>query len=96
MFFASPSLAIKKYKREKNNVFQEVTKLAKEARDIKLERGVRGYNIIKKKCPNCDAEFIFKIHKNTVHDVVGEGLYYPEENVVRCNICMSTFKYSYE
>jgi uncharacterized protein with PIN domain len=66
------------------------------AKEIKLERGTRGYNIIKKKCPNCDAEFLFKIHKDTVHEVVGDGLYYPEENVVRCNICMSTFKYSYE
>lgn len=61
--------------------------------DIKLERGTKGYNIVRKKCPNCDAEFIFKIHKNAVHDVGGEGLYYPEENVVRCKVCMSTFKY---
>ena len=61
--------------------------------DIKLERGVRGYNVVRKKCPNCDAEFIFKIHKSSVHDVGGEGLYYPEENVVRCRVCMSTFKY---
>jgi uncharacterized protein with PIN domain len=61
--------------------------------DIKFERGVRGYNIIRKKCPNCNAEFIFKIHKDAVHDVGGEGLYYPEENVVRCKVCMSTFKY---
>ena len=61
--------------------------------DIKLERGVRGYNIVRKKCPNCDAELIFKIHKNTIHDVGGEGLYYPEENVVRCKVCMSAFKY---
>jgi uncharacterized protein with PIN domain len=61
--------------------------------DIKLERRVRGYNIVRKKCPNCNAEFILKIHKNAVHDVVGEGLYYPEENVVRCKVCMSTYKY---
>ncbi len=61
--------------------------------DIKLERGVRGYTIVRKKCPNCDAELIFKIHKNAIHDVGGEGLYYPEENVVRCKVCMSTFKY---
>jgi len=51
--------------------------------DIKLERGVRGYGIVRKKCPNCDAELIFKIHKNVIHDVSGEGLFYPEENVVR-------------
>ena len=61
--------------------------------DIRLERGVRGYNIVRKKCPNCNAEFIFKIHKGAVHDVVGDGLYYPEENVVRYKLCMSTFKY---
>jgi uncharacterized protein with PIN domain len=40
--------------------------------EIKLERGVRGYNIVKKKCPNCNAELIFKIHKNAIHDVGGE------------------------
>jgi uncharacterized protein with PIN domain len=61
--------------------------------DIKLERGVRGYNIVRKKCPNCGAEFVFKIHKNAVHDVGGDALYHPEENVVRCKVCMSTFKY---
>jgi uncharacterized protein with PIN domain len=61
--------------------------------DIKLERGVRGYNIVRKKCPNCKAEFIFKIHKNSIHNVGGEGLYYPEESVVRCKVCMSTYKY---
>ena len=53
------------------------------SKEIKLERGVRGYNIVRKKCPNCDAELIFKIHKDAVHDVGGEGLYYPEESVVR-------------
>lgn len=63
------------------------------SKEIKLERGVRGYNIVRKKCPNCDAELIFKIHKDAVHDVGGEGLYYPEESVVRCKVCMSTFKY---
>ena len=40
--------------------------------EIKLERGVRGYNIVRKKCPNCDAELIFKIHKNEIHDVGGK------------------------
>jgi uncharacterized protein with PIN domain len=66
------------------------------SKDIKLERGVKGYNIVRKKCPNCGAEFVFKIHKNAVHDVGGDALYYPEENVVRCKICMSTFKYEYK
>ena len=61
--------------------------------DIDLERGVRGYNIVRKECPNCNAELIFKIHKNEIHDVAGDGLFYPEENVVRCKVCMSTFKY---
>jgi uncharacterized protein with PIN domain len=74
-------------------ILRRVVKMSK---DIKLERGVRGYNIVRKKCPNCDAEFIFKIHKGAVHDVVGEGLYYPEENVVRCKVCMSTFKYEFK
>ena len=62
-------------------------------KDIKLERGVRGYTVVRKRCPNCDAEFIFKIHKGAVHDVGGEGLFYPEEDVVRCRVCMSTFSY---
>jgi uncharacterized protein with PIN domain len=61
--------------------------------DIKLERGTKGYNIVRKKCANCGAGFIFKIHKNEVHDVGGDALYYPEERVVRCKVCMSTFKY---
>ena len=61
--------------------------------DIKLERGVKGYNIVRKKCPNCGADFVFKIHKAEVHDVGGDALYYPEERVVRCKVCMSTFKY---
>jgi ribosomal protein L19 len=46
--------------------------------DIKLERGVKGYNIVRKKCPNCGVEFVFKLHKNAVHDVGGDALYYPE------------------
>jgi len=37
--------------------------------------------------------FVFKIHKNAAYDVGGDALYYPEENVVRCKVCMSTFKY---
>jgi len=61
--------------------------------DIKLERGVKGYQIIPKKCPNCGAEFIFKLHRGRVHDVGGDALYHPQENVVRCSVCMSTFKY---
>jgi YgiT-type zinc finger domain-containing protein len=71
-------------------ILKEVIKMSI---DIKLARGVKGYNIVRKKCPNCGAEFVFKIHKNTVHDVGGDALYYPEESVVRCKVCMSTFKY---
>lgn len=52
--------------------------------DIKLERGIRGYNIVRKKCPNCDAELIFKIHKNAIHDVGGEGIILPRRK--RCSL----------
>ncbi len=62
--------------------------------NIQLDAGVKGYEIIRKKCPNCDAEFIFKLHDKEVHDVAGEGYNYPDEKVVRCKICMSTFKYT--
>jgi hypothetical protein len=54
---------------------------------------LKGCNIVRKKCPNCGAEFVFKLHKKAVHDVGGDALYYPEESVVRRKICMSTFKY---
>jgi len=49
--------------------------------DIKLESGAKGYTIVRKKCPNCNAEFIFKIGNNEVHDVVGEGYNYPEDKL---------------
>jgi uncharacterized protein with PIN domain len=61
--------------------------------DVKLEAGVKGYNIVRKKCPNCSAEFIFKIDNDGVYDVIGEGYNYPEDKVVRCKICLSAFKY---
>jgi uncharacterized protein with PIN domain len=74
-------------------LFDNFLEVIKMPVDIELERGVRGFNIVRKECPNCNAQLIFKIHKNEIHDVGGDGLFYPEENVVRCKVCMSTFKY---
>jgi uncharacterized protein with PIN domain len=61
--------------------------------DIKLESGAKGYKIVRKKCPNCNADFVFRLAENEVYDVLGEAYNYPEEKVVRCKVCMSTFKY---
>lgn len=60
---------------------------------IELKDGVKGYKIIRKKCKNCGADFVFRIADNEVYDVVGDAYSYPEEQVVRCKVCLSTFKY---
>ena len=60
---------------------------------IKLEYGVKGYRIIREKCKNCKADFVFRLENNKVYDVIGDAFNYPEEKVVRCKICLSTFKY---
>ena len=60
---------------------------------IKLKPGVKGYRIIKKKCANCGAIFMFRLANNEVQDVIGEAYNYPEEKTVRCKVCLSTFKY---
>lgn len=61
--------------------------------DIKLESGIKGYKIIRKECKNCGASFIFRLADNEVYDVVGDAYTYREENVVRCKVCLATFKY---
>jgi len=59
---------------------------------IRLDLGVKGYEIIRKKCPNCGADFIFRLEENEVKDVMGDGHHYPLEQVVRCKICLGTYK----
>lgn len=61
---------------------------------IKLEPDVKGYKIIPMKCPNCEnANFLFRLSNEEIHDVIGDADNYPEEKKVKCKVCESTFKY---
>ena len=62
--------------------------------EIELEKVLSGHTVVRKKCPDCNAEFIFRIEKNgRVHDIFGEGNNHPDHKTVQCNVCFSTFEY---
>jgi uncharacterized protein with PIN domain len=60
---------------------------------VNLELVERGYEIVGKQCPHCNAELFFRIVNNEVKNVVG-GKIKPEDKTVQCKTCMSIVKYN--
>jgi uncharacterized protein with PIN domain len=60
---------------------------------VNLELVERGYEIVGKQCPHCNAELFFRIVNNEVKNVVG-GKIKPEDKTVQCKTCMSIIKYN--
>ena len=68
--------------------------------DIKLEMSAQGYKIIRKKCLNCGADFVFRVESNfliekKVYDVKGNAIHNPDEKKIRCKVCLSIYKYNF-
>jgi len=53
----------------------------------------KGYGIVRTKCPNCSAEFVFRVTDKEVIEVLGDGVANPRDKTVKCKTCLSTFKY---
>ena len=60
---------------------------------IKPEPIAKGYDIVRKECPNCRAEFVFRVADKEVKEVLGDGVADLREKTVKCKTCLSTFKY---
>jgi uncharacterized protein with PIN domain len=60
---------------------------------VNLELVEKGYEIVAKPCPHCNAELFFRIVNDKVKDVVG-GKITPEDETVQCKTCKSVIKYN--
>ena len=60
--------------------------------NIELAKETDGYTIIREKCENCNANFIFRIAGDKLKDVLGDAIL-NSENKIECKICGTKFKY---
>jgi hypothetical protein len=59
--------------------------------NIKLTKETEGYTVVREKCANCMADFVFRIDGDKLKDVLGDALL-NSENKIECKICGTKFQ----